>query len=663
MRTSSKPARTPRSPLWRRRQPPRNLMADSLTLQKSGEDPERDSQDATLKKLERWGKELDAHWGDWITESKELFNLIAGRQWSEDETRAMKDQNKVPVVFNRTGPVIDAVSGAEILGRQEVQYFPRTLGDTAVNEIITRGAEWIRDRCDAPSEESAAARDTFICGLGYTETRMDYEENPKGQILIESGEAMKCLPDPRARKPNARDARYLRYRNEMAPDEFEEMYPGEETGRDTDALKPLKTSNDPRDDYDKDEKKQADTVSVDLWQWYETEIVVLAPSRDGTRVVEYSKEAFDTLQEAMREAGYEPMRSTERKRRTYWEAIVANGRFLQEPRPLPHRRFRFKFMTGKRDNQAGCWYGLARPMKDPQKWANNFFSMVLHIIRTNAKGGLAIERGAVSGENPVEDQKKFEESWARSDAITWVGDGALTQGRIQPKTPPQIPPAFAQLFEQSVMAIRDTTGVSQEMMGLVEHNQPGVVEHQRKQAGFAILADFFDAFRGYRKLQGELLLRMMKDLPPDTLVRLIGEDGNAKYVPLIMDESVEEYDVVVSDAPSGPNQKERNWSLFMQVLPAVKELMTPEVWLEVLRYSPFPEAFVQKIREILTKGSPDQQAEMMKNLAQQLTMKNAQLDLGKKEADIRDTNADATKKEVETKLALVRPDPNPQTVM
>jgi len=616
-----------------------------------------------LAKLQRYGKAIDAHWSGWLKEARECFDFVAGHQLPQDEADRMKSEGKIQVSFNRMGPVIDAVSGAEILGRQQVKYSPRTMGDVQVNEVITQAAEWVRDQCDAGGEESDAFRDCFVCGIGYTETRTDYEENPKGKIIIESGEAMKCLPDPTARKGNAIDARFLRYRNEMSVDEFEELYP-DEAAFIGDAQSGMKqTSNNPRDDYDQDtEKKGADTVTVDLWQWYETEKVYIAPSMDGTTTVEYPAEQFEELLDMAEQAGRE-IPYTTRRVRVYYEAVVTGSHWLEKPKKLRHKQFRFKFVTGKRDKNQKVWYGLARPMKDPQKWANAFFSMVLHIIRTNAKGGMVIERGAEGGEteDPIRDQKAFEATWAKSDEITWVSPGALAENRMKPKPPPQIPAAFAQLFEQSIAAIRDTSGVSQEMMGLVEHNQPGILEHQRKQAGFAILASFFDSFRRYRKFQGELLLRMMKDLPGDTLVKIVSsEDDKEKYVPIAMgfkqNPDVEEYDVIVDEAPAGPNQKDKTWSLLMQILPAVKELMTPAMWLEVLKFSPLPTAFVEKIRGMLTEGEDDEKAQVM----EQLKMGFMQLQGQQAQADIAKTQADAEATRVKTQISAMRPDPSPQ---
>jgi hypothetical protein len=199
------------------------------------------------------------------------------------------------------------------------------------------------------------------------------------------------------------------------------------------------------------------------------------------------------------------------------------------------------------------------------------------------------------------------------------------------------------------------------MMGLVEHNQPGILEHQRKQAGFAILASFFDSFRRYRRFQGELLLRMMKDLPGDTLVKIVSnEDDKEKYVPIAMgfkqNPDVEEYDVIVDEAPAGPNQKDKTWSLLMQILPAVKDIMTPPMWLEVLKFSPLPQAFVEKIRTMLTEGEEDQQQQMM----EQLKMGFMQLQGQQAQADVAKTVADTEATRVKTQISATFPDRSPQ---
>lgn len=593
-----------------------------------------------LARFRRWDKQLDAHWSTWKREAKECFGFVAGDQWTKDDENVLKDAGRAAVTFNRVGPIIDAVVGAEIMGRQQVQYLPREVGDSGVNEVLTKGAEWVRDQTDAETEESEAFRNAFICGLGWTETRMDYEEDPEGKIVLAEIDSLEVLPDPKARKANLVDARYLRWSRPYALEEFEQRWPDcapagsdERTGQST---------NDPRHRYEgDDEVADEDTVIVRQYQWYDLEAVHTVEPEPG-KLTELTGDEFAELERLAEEAG-QKIDSVKRFRRVYWRAFVCGEKILEQEE-LPDGEFTLKCITGKRDRNKGTWYGLVRPMMDPQRWANKFFSQILHIINSNAKGGLVAETIA------FEDQKQAEESWAKTDAITWASPGALSNNMIQPKIAPPIPAMLPALMEMSVAAIRDTTGVNQELLGMVERQQAGVLEHQRKQSAYGILAAFFESFRRYRKLQGRLLLKyMQKYLPDDTLVRIVGDDGVGRYVPLAKQPDTMKFDVIVDEAPAGPNQKERVFALLTQFMPMLKDA-GPEVWAELIRYSPLPEALSQKIAQIIT------QAEAADPQAQAMQQRGAEAEVAEKEGDAAESQAKAIKTMAEAQ-AMAQPIP------
>ena len=624
--------------------------------------------DPIMLKLSNWGRDLDEHWSDWIKEARECNRFAAGHQYTETERRQIEAGQKIPVTFNRIGPVIDAVVGSEIQGRQQTQYHPRELGDAMVNEMLTEGAEWLRDQSDADGEESDAKRDAFICGMGAVSTELEYEEDPQGKTIYKRLEVGSTLPDPRARQSNAADARFIRFRDKLSRDEFEGLY-GDVEGvfEPNDGIG--SNNRDPRTSYNgegQDGEQQDDLITVDLWQWYEVDTVVVAQSLDGTGVVEYSREEFERVNEALKERGLN-LEHVTRRRRRYMTALVTGKTFLQEPRALKFNKFTLQLITGKRDPEKGVWYGLVRPMMDPQRWANSFFSMLLHMVRTNAKGGYFYEAGAVP------DKKKFQASVAKSDEMTELEDGALSQGRIQPKSPPSYPVGIDRLMQQSIDAIRDVTGVNAEMLGLADRDQPGVLEAQRKQAAYGLLATFFESFRRYRKMNGELLLEYMKMLGPETLVRVTGEDGiQQAYVQLqaVLGGPDAKYDVIVDEMPAGPNQKERTWAMIVQIVPAIKDQISPEMWAEFLKFSPFPESLSIKLREMIMTAEQGQQQQIIQALVEQVQGMQAQMaqagfqmDMQNKASEIRKRDADTEQTQVETMTQIMRPDPEPQVIM
>lgn len=582
-------------------------------------------EDDLLAKFGRWQKRLDGHYSEWLEEAKECFDLVAGRQWTDNEISEMEEKLRVPTTFNRIQPTIDAVAGAEIQGRQQVQYFPREVGDSAVSEILTQGAEYEMGECDGNEEDSDAFRDCLICGVGVTETRPE-TINGDVSIVCDRIDPLEVLFDPGNRKACFSDARYLRREKHMSEEEFEELWPGfAPAGDDNDGKRV--TVVDPRVRYTHGELGDNDKgdVKVCEWQWYENETTYLA-AINGEIVTMAAKEHHEAME------ANPALDAVKQSRRVFYKAFT-NGSQIMEVEEIEVGDFTYKAITGKRDRNKGTFYGLVRPMKDPQKFANKFFSQILHIINSNAKGGVMVEEGA------VEDIRNFEDSYAQADAITWLKDGALSAERIQQKTAPAYPQGSDRMMQTSVDAIRDVTGVSQEMLGLADRDQPGVLEQQRKQQTYGILAAFFDARRRYMKLKGRLLLRLIQRyLPADKLVRIVGEDGSPQYVPLALSKDVAEYDIVVDEAPASPNQKMQTFQMLTQLMPLFSNADLPaSFWAEMAKYSPLPAGLSAKLAKIITDQEKQQEAAAqaqapMQQAAEQLQMQGAQADVADKAA-------------------------------
>ena len=182
-----------------------------------------------------WFKADLRHVEEWRKEAQRDYDYRDGRQYTDDEIRVLEDQSRPPIVFNRIGAIIDAVSGQEISNRQEVRYIPRVGttatrpveqsqppppggvsgppeagpgqsmggmpgnvpppqqspqtedigGDVEATDLATSASRWFRDQADADDNDSEAFRDTISCGMGWTETRLEYEDNPDGALKVD----------------------------------------------------------------------------------------------------------------------------------------------------------------------------------------------------------------------------------------------------------------------------------------------------------------------------------------------------------------------------------------------------------------------------------------------------------------------------------------------
>ncbi len=155
----------------------------------------------------RWYAADKQHSASWRKEAIEAFDFVAGRQWSEDDKRKLDSEMRPAITFNRVSVMIDSISGNEIQGRQEVRYIPREQGDAMPNEILTEAARWFDDQTDAEDEDSDAFLDCVVSGMGWTETRMDFDEDPEGSPVVERVDPVEMYWDASARKSNLKDAR------------------------------------------------------------------------------------------------------------------------------------------------------------------------------------------------------------------------------------------------------------------------------------------------------------------------------------------------------------------------------------------------------------------------------------------------------------------------
>lgn len=589
-------------------------------------------------KLDKWDKRLDEHWGEWYDEAKICFEFAAGRQWTTDEVAQMENDQRIPVVIDRVGPIIEAICGAEIQNRQQVQYFPRQVGDTAIDDILTQGVEWIMDECDGDYEDSEAFRDALICGVGCTETHPD--SNLESSLTKDRVDPGEMAWDPSARKSCFADARYLRRKRPMDIDQIKEMWPQAYAGgasvNEVGGRKPVIV--DPKVRYTGvnggDGTLHEDEQIVCEYQWYEEVPHYLVGGDLGRAMMQrlpdipkargwplLSQDEHELLQQGMPGAP-----SVGVKVRQYWRCFRLGNEVL-ECKPIPENMFRYEAITGKRDRNKRSWYGVVRAMQDPAKWSNRFFSQILHILRTNSQGGVLVEEGAI-------DQDEFEDSWADPSAVTVVKNGAISGQKIKEKPTVQYPEGLDRLMQFAVTGIRDATGVNQEMLGAAEREQAGVLETQRIRQTYGILSAFFDSKRRYHRRQGKLVLKQIPlYVGPDKLVKVTGKDNNPQYVPLALNKDVQEYDVIVDEAPAGPNQKIVVWQMMVQLLPLLQQAGLPaQVWAEIIRWSPFP----AKLADMMAQALIQQQ-----EAAQPAQEQAQQLDTAHKTAVVRQTNAQA----------------------
>ncbi|WP_375654315.1 MULTISPECIES: portal protein [unclassified Bartonella] len=555
---------------------------------------------ALFKKLVGWYQDDIDHVEKWRKNAQEDYDFYNGRQWNEQDLAVLHEQNRPVMTFNRIAPLINAVIGAERNNKRQVQFIPRQEGAAFANQILTGAAEWFRDEADGEYEDSDAFQDAIICGMGWTDTRLDYEQDPQGKPIIARLDPMKMVWDASAVKSNLIDAQRLWYIDEKPLAVAQEMFPHVHwSDLNADWVKHQSflhsTSDGMTQSYQSERGYQGEEgsgyqrpkmVTLVECRWFEREVVYKVLEPLSGKFVDYSEQDFQNLSKT-----FPHVQATRLNRKIVKRAFLGRKLLEAPDKPLvPPNQLGWECITGTFDKLSRQFYGIVRPTKDPQRWANKYFSQVMHLLNSQSKGGIMAERDA------FDDDRQALESWARADSITWLKSGAVSGGRIQPKPMAQFPQGFFQLFNEAKSALEQVTGLSSEFIGTRAVNQPGILEQQRRQSSLNLLASFFDGLRRYRQRQGKIILYLIQNYLSDgRLVRIAG-DENAQYVPLTREMVTSlEYDIVVDDAPTSLNEKERTFALIMQLLPLMQNFTTPEIMLDLLRYSPLPASLIHKI--------------------------------------------------------------------
>jgi len=605
-----------------------------------------DSDDDLLEKIKACWKEAREHQQSWRDEARKDYDFYSGEQWDAEALDMLAQQQRPAIVFNRVAPVVDAIVGFEINNRQEVRFIPRTQGDARPNEILTAAAEWVRDETDADTEESTAFRDAVICGMGWAEVRLTDEQNPDTDVAIERVDPLEMAWDATARKPNLDDARWVLREKFLTKDQFRAQFPDADISADAlkgfeESLADTQTGVTERIAYQNRMSDSPAQRDIRVWEYQYKEAAtgwkVVNPLTGVTEEVDE-----DIYRQSLKMFGKDRLQAAKFRKTKVCRVFVAGGEILSEgPAPDPEH-FSYCAITGKYDRNRNLWYGVVRALRDPQEWANKWLSQSMHVLNTQAKGGVMAEKSAVP------DVHEFEASWTSSDAVTWVNPGALKEGAIQPKPMAQFPTGLDRLLQLALQAFGEVSGVNQEMMGMADRQQAGVLEYQRKQAAITILAPLFDSLRRFRKMSGRVLLHFITNYISDgRLIRIVGkESGQEQYIPLVRQPDAVKYDVIVDQTATSPNEKERVFGVLQALLPVLKDQLTPPVVGLLLEYTPLPEGLVEKIKEIGQKPDPMQQQ------AQQIKLRQEAAKASKDEADAQATLMQGKNFEIDAALKL-----------
>src|SRR5688572_22733129 len=123
----------------------------------------------------------------WCAVADECQRFYDGHQWEDFDKRVMEQSKRPALTFNEVKKVIRGVCGLERLNRTDVRFITRpldsSLEEDTTGDLATEACSMVDQNCNAGFEFSLAVKDFAIRGMGWMETRMDFQHDLDGEVV------------------------------------------------------------------------------------------------------------------------------------------------------------------------------------------------------------------------------------------------------------------------------------------------------------------------------------------------------------------------------------------------------------------------------------------------------------------------------------------------
>jgi len=549
--------------------------------------------------------------------------FVAGNQYDPETRKILRIERRPDTAFNSVQRFVNYISGVERRTTKALIYQPAVIDNAlqqAFGEFMTNAYEATMRSCGGGFERSRAFADMLVTGVGWTDTYITKNRDPKGQIKHVRVPWREMLwPDcsdenMMSTRWRAREPLIDKYEAERRWPKHRALIAGAVGGRGADEF-PQKSPvfytvpNIETEPIDKQGTmpKKAGKVCVTEFQYYDDE--------DGRAFVDpvtketvWLSDADFRIYEKRLQIMAPNLRVMADKatHRVYRVAYLLNRKYmLDEPKRLPGDRFSLNCITGHYDEDNRMWYGFVRLLMDPQRYANKFFNQLIEIIGVSAKGGAIVEEGAFTTDAQRHD---FENTYGKPGAINIVAEGALKEGKVMPKPAPQMPSGTMEMLQWCIGSMEQVTGISAASLGLIVDpgQTPATLMRQQQQAGLTVLAHEFDSLSRYRlEDEGKTIAAYLGLLADGRLMR-IGAPEAPQVIQLLREPFSVEYDLLLDDTEHDPTLRAQYSSFLLEALPALTRqgLFVPQM----LDYLPFPVKIRNAIKESMIAQQKEQEA-------------------------------------------------------
>lgn len=325
--------------------------------------------------------------------------------------------------------------------------------------------------------------------------------------------------------------------------------------------------------------------------------------------------------------------------------------------PYKYRGFPMAYYGAYHDEDDNTWFGVVKQLKDPQRSKNTMKRQLSHLLQTLPKGLLAHEAGAILN------MEEYETRSADPSFHLEVAPGALEKFKFVAQ--PQISPIYAQFDQDMTVAMKDISGIQNELMGAETSSRtPGVTVKARQETSLSVLYSLYDNFKESRINGDKILLSLIQQYTTqEQIIRIEGNDGASliqvnsqlnPQMPGFNDITAGEFDIVVSETTETATQRAAMAGIMTDYNQNNPGSIPAEL---ILEYADAPYTLKQKVAAFRQQAAESSQAEADRNYELEL------LKIGVKAGEIRSKaslaeeqlKVDARQAEVDAKQKVAKP--------
>lgn len=518
------------------------------------------------------------------------YRFVAGGkgQWNQADWKNRRAKKQPALSMNDTALAINAVSGREVTQRFQTTFSGRNVGeedDQRYAEVFREVDRWTLERARAAEMESDAFRDLLVVGFKMLGWRIDYMDDWRGQLRLESYDPWQCIWDPMACEPNRVDREWDAVGRYVSLDSLLAMFPehaeriNKERGNKAVWLPDASESTGGRWPWVYQERNQyfdkaRRAIFLSHYQWRERAPAYLihpviegseGSSIDTDDMERVTKEQFDEYMQEVRDlqlndafdGGEVPYIGPEHNffRWSYREAFFV-GHDPLEVRDIPYDRFTRNIMTGiplKSEDRTDV-QSLCDLMKDGQRFKNAILSYAVSHFSKGRKGGTIYTKDTFGRDAEIALET------VASDPDPWIPaqPGSDLKSNVMQLNTNEFPAGAAQLIELAEAATWKATGLNPAALGQMAdlRRVSGKVFTSVSEAGDVVLSTFFQSLRRYRQDSGALRLAMYNEhFDEERVGRIVGPTKAQALPPAEMWDEMLHFDVIVDESESSRSEQ------------------------------------------------------------------------------------------------------------